>query len=244
MNLKRFLIGKEFSYYADGFATRNKNLGFMGNPLFTEAYEWSAYFTHNGRRSHWASHDVRWRAHICLWAATQALKIEGDFAEAGVFTGTTAGVIVKCLDFSKLPRRFYLFDTFEGIPNHPGMTEHEHGMKERHNKGYFDSYELVRAKFEAFPNVEIVRGLLPGTLDALEGRKIAYLSVDLNNAPAEIETIERLWPQLSSGCIIVLDDYAFTGHTAQYEAWNSFAGKHGLMVATLPTGQGLLIKGG
>ena len=87
-----------------------------------------------------------------------------------------------------------------------------------------------------------VASLLPDTLDAVAGRKIAYLSVDLNNAPAESGVIERLWPQLSSGAIVVIDDYAFSGHDAQYSMWNAFAAKRGLMVATLPTGQGLLIK--
>ena len=144
---------------------------------------------------------------------------------------------------ARVPRAFVLFDTFNGIPLHPDMTESERASRLLLNSQcYFDSFDFVRAKTAAFPNVEMVRGILPATLDAITGRKIAYLSVDLNNAPAESGVIERLWPQLSSGAITVIDDYAFIGHDAQYAMWNAFAAKRGLMVATLPTGQGLLIK--
>ena len=54
--------------------------------------------------------------------------------------------------------------------------------------------------------------------------------------------MDRLWPQLSVGAIIIIDDYGFVGHDAQYAMWNAFAAERDLMIATLPTGQGLLIK--
>ena len=236
--------GEFYSYSADGFATKNKNLGFMNDSRFAEAYEWSAKTAYHGKQSSWAGYDLRWRAHICVWAATQALKIEGDFVECGVDTGFTSGTILKYLGFASIPRTFFLFDTFNGIPFHPQMTEKEQALREYANsKHYFDFLDFMRAKTASFPNVELVRGVLPGTLDAIEERRVAYLSVDLNNAPAESGVIERIWPQLSPGAVIVIDDYAFDGHEAQYAMWNSFAKKHDLMIATLPTGQGLLIKG-
>jgi len=55
-------------------------------------------------------------------------------------------------------------------------------------------------------------------------------------------TIELLWSKLSPGAIVILDDYAFTGFESQYRAWNDFAGSQNLMILTVPTGQGILIK--
>jgi len=136
-----------------------------------------------------------------------------------------------------------LLDTYEGIPDVEGMSEYESSKREHLNaKCYSDSSEFARNKFKDCSNVEIARGFLPDTLVAVEGRKIAHLSVDLNNAPYEQAVIQRLWPQLVPGAFVVMDDYAFKGHQAQYDMWNAFVARHKLLIATLPTGQGLLMK--
>lgn len=236
--------GFKGDYRGDNFSTRRKNLGFMSEARFSEAYDWSAHTSYNGKAPPWAAADLRWRAHICLWAATQAMKIEGDFMECGVDTAITSGTIIKAMNFANVPRKFFLFDTFSGIPDLPTLNATEKTMREQLNSQYyFDSYDFVRAKMANYPNVEIVRGILPETLGAIEGRKIAYLSIDLNNAASERAVMDRVWHQLSPGAIVVIDDYAFADHDAQYAMWNAFAAEAGLMVATLPTGQGLLIKG-
>ncbi|MFO1034700.1 MAG: hypothetical protein U1E15_11695 [Hyphomicrobiales bacterium] len=63
----------------------------------------------------------------------------------------------------------------------------------------------------------------------MTSEKIAYVSVDLNNAPAEQAVIECVWPRLSPGAIVVLDDYGFTAHAEQYVMWNDFARSKGVM---------------
>ena len=230
-------------YSADGFVTKNKNLGFMHSFGFDEAYSWSALYEHNGQKSPWTRVDIRWRAHICVWAARHGLNLEGDFVECGVDTAILSGTIWKMLDFAKQERQFFLFDTFAGVPEVEGMSSSEKWLRNYHNKHkYSDTYEFIIDKTKEFSNVKIVRGLLPETLQAISGRKIAYLSVDLNNAPSEKAVIERLWDQLVPGAIVVLDDYAFGGCDPQHHMWNTFAQSKGLMVASLPTGQGLLIK--
>ncbi len=232
-----------FEYRADGFAVTYKNLGFLGDPKFNEAYQWSSTYKWNGLSSPWQKFDLRWRCHFCIWAINNALHIKGDFVECGVDTGVFSGTIAKFFELEKLDREFFLFDTFEGIPEVSGMSSSEQAMREKYNaKHYFSSFDFVKEKFKAYPNVKPVRGLLPDTLVQIKGRKISYLSVDLNNAPSEKAVIETLWPQLSDGAIVVIDDYAFAGHTDQYKIWNEFATAQKRMIATLPTGQGLLVK--
>ena len=147
------------------------------------------------------------------------------------------------MNFEKSDREYFLFDTYEGIPTVKGMSMSEQKMRQKYNADrYFNSLDFVNEKFKSFPNVRPIKGLLPDTLDKIKGRKIAYLSVDLNNAPSEKAVIETLWPQLSNGAVVVIDDYAFSGHMDQYKMWNDFAASQQRMVATLPTGQGLLLK--
>ena len=41
---------------------------------------------------------------------------------------------------------------------------------------------------------------------------------------------------------MILDDYGFATYEEQTRAMNAFAAKRGVKIATLPTGQGLLLK--
>ena len=150
--------------------------------------------------------------------------------------------VCNYLDFDKTHRNFWLFDTFAGIPTdrlEGQEIEHAAWMNEHI---YFDVYEYAKLNFSPFSKATLVRGILPDTLDQAKIEKIAYLSVDLNNASAEKGCINVLWPKLVPGAIIVLDDYAFIKRVLQYDMWNEFAKSVGRAVLTLPTGQGLLIK--
>jgi O-methyltransferase len=233
----------QYDYHGSGLATRGKNLGFMDDPRFIEAYNWSVSYEFDGKRYQWRSLDLRWRIYMCIWAAKHALSLEGDFVECGVNTAMFSGATAEYLDFAKQPRRFYLFDTYEGIPETEGLTEIEQRRRQKLNKNaYFNSFSYVKEKMKAFKNVHLVKGVLPDALSEIVGTKIAYLSTDLNNAPAEKAVIERLWDQLTPGAITVIEGYGLIGFEPSYEAWNEFAGSKGQMIATLPTGQGLLIK--
>ena len=100
----------------------------------------------------------------------------------------------------------------------------------------------MKKQFAPHPNVEIVKGLLPGSIDDAKFDSLSYISIDLNITSAEIGVIESIWDRITPGGIIVLDDYGLTGHEEQNAAWNAFALKAGRMIMTLPTGQGILMR--
>lgn len=225
----------------DGIAVRGRNLGFMVDNKFQEAVA----FAEDGNVEGWNKAGVvpkiHWRIHTCIWAATNGLNLEGDFVECGVHTGILSMALCHYLDFSKVNKKIYLFDTYEGIPIE-GLEGEEKNFSSKMNGLYSDVYELAKRNFSQFPNAVLVKGVLPDSLNNVEITKIAYLSIDLNNAKYEKEVIEVLWNKLVAGALIVLDDYAFNGHEAQYKMWNDFASSKNKMVLTLPTGQGVLQK--
>jgi hypothetical protein len=233
---------KRVDYYSDGVGVRGKNLSFMAEPKFAAAWEETRRL--NAEACGGEAPDTIWRAHIACWAAQHALTIDGDFVECGVHAGLMSRTICGYLDFAKLDRQFWLYDTWAGIPA-AGETPDEAAEIAKLNKGLFniEVYPIAKRNFAPFPNVRLVRGALPGSLVGASPEKIAYLSIDLNNAEAERETIEALWPRLVRGAVVVLDDYAFTAYRAQHDMWDAFAARVGTMVATLPTGQGLIIRG-
>jgi O-methyltransferase len=237
-------------HYADKIGVVGKNLSFLNEPRFMEAWKRARELSQDGYSQ---VPDVRWRAHICCWAAMHGLGLEGDFVECGVNTGLFSTTVASYLTFDRQPKSFYLFDTFAGVPDRIEVWDVTDKIREsiptvdavspkKGGSKYFDVFEIAKRNFAPYPNIHLVRGVLPGTLSALNGRKVAYLSVDLNNAPSEKAVIERLWSQITPGAMIVIDDYAWKGYELQHQMWDTFAAEKSEIIATLPTGQGLLIR--
>ena len=213
---------------------------FLYDPRFVRAYlkgkETGALDAHPG--------DIRFRAYIACWAATYAMDLEGDFVECGAGRGMLSRTIVEYLDFSKSSKRLYLFDTYDGIPLEYGKSSEMINIK-RLNKSHYSQpyYQQTLDTFSAFPNVELIKGILPESLGTKDLVSISYLSIDLNNAYAEIETIKILWDSISKGGVILLDDYSYgTEYIEQKKAWDLYAESKNVSILTLPTGQGLIIK--
>lgn len=226
-------------FKADGLAVTGRNLSFLEElaPAWEVVEAASANFPPGFLP------DIRWRAHVALWAARHAMHLEGDLVECGVFCGVLATVICRSIpDFGS--KRFWLFDSYEGIPIDTVEGE-ERRNAEGLNANYYshiDAEKVVRDALGGFSYVRIVKGILPGSLQEANIEKVAYLSIDLNNTPAEMGVAEALWDRLVPGAIVVLDDYGFSGHRLQHDAWDRFCAARGVFVSTLPTGQGLIIK--
>lgn len=232
---------RELAYNADGLSVWGKNLEFLEDERFRQAYEKGARsghrFTSDGDNFH-----IEWRVHVILWAAGLGLGREGDFVECGVNTGIFSLAIADYYQFGSSGRSFYLFDTFCGTPEEQ-MSEEEREKRINDNERYYpDCYDMVKESFLPYPNMRLVRGTVPDTLAGLGIEKVAYLSIDMNVAKAELAAIEYFWPKLSPGAPVVLDDYGWTSCETQKKVLDEFAARMGTSILTLPTGQGLLFK--
>lgn len=229
--IKNFrLVQGPLTYNKDGLATRH-NCDFMNDPLFKEAYKLGK------RLNSWGRVDIHWRAYIACWAANKVKSLEGDFVECGVYKGGLAIAVMHYVNFKTLQKKFYLLDTFCGL-SEKYISEGESLKLGR----YEECYESVKETFKEFKNVEIIRGIVPGTLPLVKAEKVCYLSLDMNCAEPEIAAAEFFWDKLVSGAIVVLDDYGWKGHIMQKRAFDEFASKKSVQVLQLPTGQGLIFK--
>ena len=230
-------------YDADHLAVWGKNLGFLDDPRFLSAYHRGINSGHKIGEAYGLGNDlgIEWRVHVCCWAAFHAKRLPGDFVECGVNTGILSLAICDYIDFNKTGKRFWLFDTFQGIPEHQ-MSEDERKCRIAENAMYPDCFELAQRNFASFPMVTLVRGVVPDSLPTVSIEQVCYLSLDMNIALPERAAIEYFWPKLVSGAIVVLDDYAWKGYEEQKNAMDGFATMVGTEILTMPTGQGLLLK--
>ena len=227
------LVWRERTFHQDGLATEH-NADFCHEVRFRRAYNLGK------ATGSWRGREIRWRVHVACWAAAHAQHLEGDFVECGVYRGGLARAIVYYLDFDKLEKQFYLFDTFAGIPDQ-SISAEERQLGRRGGE-YDECYDAVRQTFAPFGNVHVVRGIVPNVLDQASIERVAYLSLDMNVYEPEIAAAEHFWPRMSHGGIMLLDDYGFAPHIMQKKAFDAFAQQKGVQILTLPTGQGMIVK--
>ena len=233
------------SYKGDFLAAYFKNMAWLEDPAFVRAYSKGMDSGHKMGRPKGSRKDIHieWRVHMILWAARHAMHLEGDFVECGVNTGILSLAVCDYLDFAKrADRKFWLFDTFSGIPeDQMSESERAHGVS-ANETSYEECYELAVRNFAPYPNAVLVRGKVPETFANVDIQRVAYLSIDMNIAKPEVAAMEFFWDKLAKGAPVVFDDYAWAHCGEQHDALNAFADSRGVRIASLPTGQGLLIK--
>jgi hypothetical protein len=228
------------TYDADGLAVWSKEVDFLRDPVFQRAYGRGIGSGHGFGAG--ADIHIEWRVHVACWAGSHAGRLAGDFVECGVNTGIYSLAICDYIDLNATGKSFFLFDTFDGIPE-TQMHERERERALEHNRTiYVDVYETARRNFEPFPRAKLIRGRVPDTLDQTPIDRVCYLSLDMNIAEPERAALEFFWDRLVPGAPVLLDDYAWAGHTLQKEQMDDFAASRKVEILTLPTGQGLLLK--
>ena len=214
---------------------------FMKDEKFISAYQHGV--AQGGLENHPGG--IQFRVYVCCWAANYASRLDGDFVECGVGKGILSKAICEYINFNSTGKSLYLFDTFSGIPTEDAANDLERKNMDFLNKTHFetDYTDIVKKSFSAFPKVKVVKGKVPNSLREVQLGKISYLSIDMNNAKAEIAAIEYLWKRLVVGAVVVLDDYAYGEEFRnQKNAWDEYAKAMNFEILTLPTGQGLIIK--
>jgi hypothetical protein len=147
-----------------------------------------------------------------------------------------------------LGRSFYLLDTFSGLDERYVSNDEKSGGVLDRNKNeiksgfYTTNLDAVRNNFSEWTGVKIIPGSIPDTLAQIESESIAFLHIDLNCTIPEVAAIDYLWDRLVPGAFVLLDDYAFYGYQPQKDGMDAWAATKKIAIASLPTGQGLLIK--
>jgi O-methyltransferase len=245
MMLKAFGYYHHRIFWGDQLLTLDKSAGFLDDPQFLKTYK--AIRGAHIYDDYDSPHTIAWRLHTLVWAAQRAVSLPGDFVECGVFKGHMAWVVTQMVDFGKLPKQFYLYDTFAGFSNKYSSADDfpdSTAFFDFAHKVYKDEaiYPMVVERFRDLPNVRIVRGVVPDSFTEAVPKRIAYLHIDLNSPAAEVAALEVLFDRVVPGGVIVFDDYGWYLYRKQKEAEDAFFAVRGYRVLELPTGQGLVVK--
>ena len=174
------------------------------------------------------------RCYVLESLASQALGLDGEVWECGVYKGGTAMLLAERL--SHAPRVLRLFDTFAGMPE----TD---SIRDLHNAGDFSdtSLEAVRSRVRG-DFVHFHQGLIPATFSGLESTRIAFAHVDVDIHSAVLACCEFIYPKLCVGGFMVFDDYGFPSCPGARMAVDEYFSGRTAIPLVLPTGQGLVFK--
>lgn len=158
--------------------------------------------------------------------AMEALHLEGCFVECGI--GAGAQIMAMKLAATGSEKIIYAYDSFEGIPlagpfdvTQPGIGKPKHNQFDPLEKRLVSSNitvhseQNVKDNFNQFgisiSNILFIKGWFQTTLNAFTPGPISLLRLDGDLYESTLVCLEKLYPLVLSGGVIIIDDYALEG---------------------------------
>jgi len=169
--------------------------------------------------------------------ARQALKLQGDFVEAGVYQGGTARLLRRLIESSPNRRCLHLFDTFLGMP--ATNSEHDH-----HQAGDFSntSTEAVSSFVGREGWIAYHKGLILQTFKGLESARVALSHIDVDIYQSVLDCCQFLYPRTVPGGFLLFDDYGFPSCPGARAAVDEFFRDKPEIPLVLHSGQAVVFK--
>lgn len=162
----------------------------------------------------------------CILSVEQR-GVPGDFIEAGIWRG---GVIILMRAMMKVhgidTRRVFAADSFAGIPKN---TRAKNDPVDAWRDRWVASLEEVKGNIDRFglldDRIEFVEGFFADTLTQFTDHKFALMRLDSDSYDSVEESLVYLYPRLSSGGMIIIDDWHLVGCKAAVE---NYRARHGI----------------
>lgn len=159
--------------------------------------------------------------------------VEGDFAELGVYQGTTASVIAHYA--KKGNRTFFLFDTFKGFDERDLVDIDSPKACE-----FADTSYAAVSNFVGHKEIcKYVIGYFPESVtEDISNRFFAFVHLDCDLYKPMYEALRFFWPRLSSGGMLLLHDYSSGYWEGAKKAIDEFCRETGNFVVLFPDKSG------
>lgn len=140
-------------------------------------------------------------------------NVPGDFIEAGIWRGG-AVIFMRALLYAYgiNQRQIIAADSFEGIPQN---VKFRHDPVDAWSDRWSASLEEVMGNIERLglldDRIEFLPGFFADSLGAIANRNFALIRLDSDSHDSVMTSLEHLYPRLSPGGIIIIDDWHLVG---------------------------------
>jgi O-methyltransferase len=149
--------------------------------------------------------------HDCLHEVVLR-DIPGDFVETGVWRGGGTIYMRGFLEiYGVADRNVWVCDSFEGLPKPSGKYEADKGDTLWQSDYLAVSQDKVADNFRFYglldDHVKFLKGFFCDTMPTAPIEQIALLRLDGDMYESTIDVLTHLYPRLSQGGIVIIDDY-------------------------------------
>lgn len=149
---------------------------------------------------------------VVLGELNRALEqnVAGDIAEFGCYAGTTSLFIRRLLDEKGESdnRAFHAYDSFEGLPEKTRQDESVAGDQFKAGELAVSKKEFLRQFHAANLRAPVVHKAWFSDLTEKDvPEKIAFAFLDGDFYDSIMDTLKLVWPRLSKGGAVLVDDY-------------------------------------
>ncbi len=132
----------------------------------------------------------------------------GDIVELGCYKGETSVHLARLLKRKASDKRLYIYDSFEGLPEKRQEDNSPAGTQFRSGELLVTKREVVRKlKSAGFNDVRVKKGWFSDLTQADLPEQIALAFLDGDFYESISESLKLVWPLLSPGAVVVVDDY-------------------------------------
>lgn len=150
-------------------------------------------------------------------------SVNGDIVELGCFIGTASLFIQRILRAEATNRKFHVYDSFEGLPPKQLVDQSPAGEQ-------FKAGELLARKQDFIKNFKQAGLPLPRIHKSWFNKlmpsdlpdHVAWAFLDGDFYQSIIDSLQLVWPKLSSGAVVIVDDYqaeALPGARRAVDEW-------------------------
>lgn len=149
---------------------------------------------------------------------SQTDNIKGDVIEVGTHSGDTTEIIAEYL-YKNNSSKYYLgLDTFEGYEESDMEGANSASINNHVTKRWKISYDKVKDRLTKYENiVSLYKGDCKVTIPNLIKNNIitqlSFIYIDCNLYQPSLQSIQHLWPYLSKGGIVSIDEHLVGGET-------------------------------
>jgi O-methyltransferase len=139
---------------------------------------------------------------------TIARQVSGAVVEFGCYIGTTSLFIRRVLDQEGKDREFHVYDSFEGLPAKSSQDSNAAGVDFEEGKLYVSKKEFQQQfKVANLRTPVIHKGWFNELAEKDVPGEIAFAFLDGDFYDSIISSLRLVWPRMSKGGTIVIDDY-------------------------------------
>jgi len=151
------------------------------------------------------------------------MDVLGDIVELGCYKGLTSIQIGKALKLAGSSKKLYLYDSFDGLPEKVKQDESPAGLQFKAGELPASKQEVVTLfKKSNLPPPVIKKAWFRDLKVKDLPEKVAFAFLDGDFYESIKDSLELVWPLLSPGSVVVVDDYqneALPGAQKAVDEW-------------------------